>query len=70
MGPHPRPYDGMTNDELGDLAKRTLLSAAEEPADSIDRAMKFAAYDSIVNEAKRRVLNQISADLGLPDIEP
>lgn len=70
MGPHPRPYDGMTNDELGDLAKRTLLAASEEPAGSIDRAMKFAAYDSIVNEAKRRVLNQISADLGLPDIEP
>ena len=64
----PRPYDGMTNEDLTDLARRTLLAAAEEPPNSIERAMKFAAYDSIVAEAQRRVLNQISTDLGIPPI--
>jgi hypothetical protein len=70
MAPHPRPYDGMSNDELTDLARRTLMAAVEEPPSSVERAMKFAAYDSVVAEAQRRVLNQISNDLGLPDIEP
>lgn len=69
MEPHPRPYDGMSNDDLTDLARRSLLAAVEEPPDSVERAMKFAAYDSVVAEAQRRVLNQISNDLGLPDIE-
>jgi hypothetical protein len=63
-----RPYDDMTDKDLTDLATRTLLAAAEEPPNSVERAMKFAAYDSIVAEAQRRVLNQISADLGLPPI--
>ena len=64
----PRPYDGITNDGLTDLAKRTLLAAVEEPPDSIERAMKFAAYDSIVVEAQRRVLNEITANFGLPPV--
>jgi hypothetical protein len=60
----------VTNDDLTDLAKRTLLAAIEEPPGSQERAVKFAAYDAIVVEAQRRVLNQISADLGLPPISP
>jgi hypothetical protein len=73
MAPHPRPYDGMSNDELTDLARRTLLAASEEPVGSVERAVKFAAYDSVVAEAQRRVLKQMSAqmnaELGLPDID-
>lgn len=65
----PRPYDGITNDGLTDLARRALLAAVEEPPDSVERAVKFAAYDSIVAEAQRRVLNQITADLGVPPID-
>jgi len=73
MGPHPRPWDGMADEELYELAKRTLTAAAELPPGSVERAMKFAAYDSVVNEAKRRAVRQamrtINEQLGLPDID-
>lgn len=66
----PRPYDGITNDGLTDLARQALLAAVDEPPDSVERAAKMGAYDSIVAEAQQRVLNQITADLGVPPIEP
>jgi hypothetical protein len=68
MGPQPRPYDGMSHDELVELARKTITAAAELPPHSVERAMKFAAYDSIVNEAKRRLVEEINRELGLPDV--
>ena len=65
----PRPYDGITSDGLTDLARRTLLAAVDEPPDSVERAAGLAAYESIVAEAKQRVLNRITADLGVPPID-
>jgi hypothetical protein len=59
----------MSHDELVDLARKTLTAAAELPQYSVERAMKFAAYDSIVNEAKRRLVQEINRELGLPDVD-
>jgi hypothetical protein len=59
----------MSHDELADLAKRTLEAAAELPPHSVERAMKFAAYDSVVNEAKRRMMLELNEQLGLPDVD-
>lgn len=67
MGPQLRPYDGMSDDDLMDLAKKTLAAAAELPPHSIERAMKFAAYDSVVGELKRRLARQLAEGLGFPD---
>lgn len=64
--PVPRRYDGITNDGLTDLAKQTLLAAVDEPPDSVERAAGLAAYESIVAEAQLRVLDRITADMGLP----
>lgn len=71
MGPHPRPWDGMTDQELMDLAKRTMAAAAEEPTGSVERGMKWAAYDTICVELQRRMSNQVNKELGLglPEIE-
>lgn len=69
MRSHPRPYDGMADDDLMDLAKRTLIAAAELPPHSIERAMKFAAYDSVTGEIKRRLANSLAGTLGLPEID-
>jgi hypothetical protein len=46
-----------------------LLAAVDEPPDSAERAAGLAAYESVVAEAQRRVLNQITADLGVPPID-
>lgn len=66
-------YDGMTDDELMDLAKRTLAAAAAEAPRTIERAMKWAAYDSVTNELKRRIVVQamrkLNEKLGLPDVD-
>lgn len=66
---HPRPYDGMSHDDLVELAKRTLAEAAELPPHSIERAMRFAAYDSVVAEAKRRMALELNEKLGLPEVD-
>jgi hypothetical protein len=62
-------YDDLNDEQLYDLAKTALLAAAREKPYSIERAVKFAAYDSIVNEAKRRAVKQVSERLGLPDLD-
>jgi hypothetical protein len=59
----------MNDDQLMDLAKRTMCAAAEHPIGSIERAMKWAAYDAVVAELQRRLANRLAADLGLPEIE-
>lgn len=69
MGPHPRPWDGMDDDELMAMAQRVLLAAAKEKPYSIERAMKFAAYDSVTNEIKRRLAVQLNEALGFPEID-
>lgn len=60
-------YDDVDDEQLYDLAKMALIAAAKEEPYTIERAVKFAAYDSIVNEAKRRALKQVREKLGLPD---
>lgn len=64
-----RPYSDMTDEDLMSLGKKTLVEAAAEKPRTIERAMKFAAYDSIVAELQRRLANRIAADLGLPEID-
>jgi hypothetical protein len=56
----------MSYKDLAALAKKMLGAAAAEPPGSVERAMKWAAHDAIVNEFKRRVLDQVRQTLGLP----
>ena len=60
-------YDGMTDQDLMDLAKRAMLAAAAEPLGSIERAMKWAAHESVMNELRRRLARHLGEQLGLPD---
>lgn len=69
MGPHPRPWDGMNDEEVTDLAKRTLAAAAAEPLGSVERAMKWAAFESVMHELKRRLARHLNEQLGLPDVD-
>jgi len=62
-------YDGQSDDELMTLARRALAAAAAEKPGTIERAMKFAAHDSVMNELKRRLVRKLNAELGLPDID-
>lgn len=61
-------YDGMSDDDLMALAKRVMTAAAFEAPGSIERAVKFAGYDSVVRELQRRLANRLAAELGLPEI--
>ena len=71
--PPLRPYDGMTDEELLALAKRAMIAAAGETPGTIERAMKWAAYDSVSNELKRRIVRhallKLNRQLGLPDTD-
>lgn len=69
MGLHPRPYDGQSDEELMKLAKAALIVAAEEAPGTIERAMKFAAHESVMGELKRRMALKLNKELGLPDID-
>lgn len=64
-------YGGLSDDELMELAKKAMLAAAAEAPGTVERAMKFAAYESISQELARRLLAQwlrgINERLGLPD---
>lgn len=66
-------YDGQSDEQLMDLAKRAMLAAAAEPPGSVERAMKFAAYDSVTGELKRRIvehaMRKLNERLGLPDVD-
>ena len=61
-------YRDMTDEDLMSLAKRTLAAAAAEEPGSIERAMKFAGHESVMNELRRRMALRLNAGLGLPDI--
>lgn len=60
-------YDGMTDQDLMELAKRTIVAWAGEPVGSIERAMKSAAHESVMNELRRRLARHLNEQLGLPD---
>jgi hypothetical protein len=59
----------MTYKDLAALARRSLDEAAAEAPESVERAVKWAAHDAIVNEFKRRVLAEVAAKLDLPPAE-
>lgn len=62
-------YDGMTDEQLMNLAKRWMLAADDKPLGSTERAMKWAGFDSVMNELRRRAALYMNAALGLPDID-
>jgi hypothetical protein len=66
-------YDGMTDHQLLDLAWGAMAAAVAEPIGSIERAMKWAAHESVMNELRRRIVKhaarKINEDLGLPDTD-
>ncbi len=62
-------YDGMTDEDLMDLAKRTITAWGAEPVGSIERAMKAAAHESVMNELRRRMALHLNAQLGLPPVD-
>lgn len=62
-------YDGMDDQQLMDNAKAIMAAWVAEPLGSIERAMKAAAHESVMNELRRRLARRINAELGLPDID-
>jgi hypothetical protein len=66
-------YDGMTDQQLIDLAKRLMRAWVAEPVGSVERAMKAAAHESVMNELQHRIvthaMRKINAELGLPDVD-
>lgn len=66
-------YAGQTDEQLMDLAKRTLAAAAAEAPGSVERSMRFAAYDHVMGELRRRILRhamaKLNEQLGLPDLD-
>lgn len=62
-------YDGMNEQQLMDMAKRAMLAAIAEPVGSIERAMKWAAHESVMNELQRRLARHLNRELGLPEVD-
>lgn len=60
-------YDGMTDQDLMDLAKRIMAAWVAEPIGSIERAMKAAAHESVMHELKRRMARHLEKQLGFPE---
>ena len=69
MAPTARPYDGQPDEELMDLARQALAAAAAEKPGSLERAMRFAAHDSVMGELRRRLAARLNEQLGLPDLD-
>ena len=73
MGPHPGAYDGQSDEQLMELAKKAMFAAMAEAPGSIERAMRWAAHESIMRELARRLMAQwmrnINKKLGLPDVD-
>ena len=61
--------DGMNDQQLMDLAKRLMKAWVDEPLGSIERAMKAAAHESVMNELARRAAVHLNRELGLPDVD-
>lgn len=64
MDTRPRPYGHQTHRQLTDLARRALIAATREEPGSLERAMRIAAYDSVVDELKYRVVERLGAEMG------
>lgn len=63
------PYDGRSDQDLMDLAKRLMAEVIAEPLGSIERSMKWAAHESVMNELRRRMARHLNRALGLPDVD-
>jgi hypothetical protein len=61
-------YDEMSDQDLMDLSKKIMAAWVTEPVGSIERAMKSAAHESVMNELRKRVVRKMNAALGLPDV--
>lgn len=59
----------MSDAELMQHAKAVMAAWCVEPVGSIERAMKAAAHESVMNELRRRLVNQASRKLGLPELD-
>lgn len=62
-------YDGMTDQDLMALARRAMEAAVAEPIGSIERAMKWAGHESVMNELRRRMALHLNRELGLPEVD-
>lgn len=62
-------YDGQTDEQLLDLATELTFAAACEEPGSVERAMKWAAQESVANELRRRLARRLNRELGLPDVD-
>jgi len=60
-------YDGMTDEQLLDLAKTALTEWVAEPVGSVERAMKATRHKSIMDELSKRLARHLAAALGFPD---
>lgn len=65
----PGAYDGKTDDQLMNLARRAFFDAFVARPFTIERAMAWARYDAVAAELKRRAALRINAELGLPDVD-
>lgn len=64
----PGPWDGMSYEGLAGLARKALVEAMGEAPGSVGRALKMAAYDAVVNEFKRRVIEYAAIKFDLPPV--
>lgn len=62
-------YDGMSEQDLMDLAKKIMVAWVSEPVGSVERAMKAAAHESVMQELKYRIARRINEELGLPPVD-
>lgn len=65
----PRLYADLTQNQLVALARRVLVAAAREEADSIEHAMKVAAYYSVISELRHRIFERVMAEITLSRAE-
>lgn len=59
----------MNDEELMSQAKQLMAAWVAEPLGSLERAMKAAAHEAVMNELRRRMAIHLNEQLGLPDID-
>ena len=62
-------YEGMTDEQLMDLAKRILAVVTTALFGWVERARMWAGHESVMNELNRRMVRHLNQQLGLPDID-
>jgi len=60
-------YDGMTDEQLIDLARAALTDWVAAPVGTIERAMKAARHEAVMDELRKRLARRLAAGLGFPD---